>query len=124
MNFVVALLIGILFASSVYLLLNRNFFKLILGVIIFSYASTYFLFIISGVTENKPPLVRAETAADLAQLADPLPQALALTAIVIGIGVQMFFIVLLKKVYEVVKKEDVDELVTSDELEEPETQEH
>ncbi|GAB3651968.1 Na+/H+ antiporter subunit C [Echinicola sediminis] len=122
MNIVVAVLIGVLFASSIYLLLNRNFFKLILGVIILSYASTYFLFVISGTTENSPPLIKEEGKAYLEQLADPLPQALALTAIVISIGVQMFVVVLLKKVYQVVKKDDIDELQITDEIIEPQPQ--
>lgn len=122
MNAVVAVLIGVLFASSIYLLLNRNFFKLILGVIIFSYASTYFLFVVSGTRENAPPLIREEGAGYLEQLADPLPQALALTAIVISIGVQMFVVVLLKKVYKVVKKDDIDGLQVTDELIEPKPQ--
>ncbi|NBC09779.1 MAG: cation:proton antiporter, partial [Bacteroidetes bacterium] len=47
---------------------------------------------------------------------DPLPQALTLTAIVISIGVQLFVIVLLKKVYEKVGTEDLDELNTTDKI--------
>ncbi|MDN3671067.1 NADH-quinone oxidoreductase subunit K [Echinicola jeungdonensis] len=123
MNLIVALVIGILFGSSIYLMLNRNFFKLILGVIVFGYASIYFLFVISGVTQNNPPLIREETAENLQKLADPLPQALTLTAIVIGIGVQLFVIVLLKKVYGVLKIEDLDELQSTDEIDQPKNKE-
>lgn len=123
MNFIVALIIGVLFASSIYLMLNRNFFKVILGVIVFGYASIYFLFIISGVTQNNPPLIREETAENLEKMADPLPQALTLTAIVIGIGVQLFVIVLLNRVYKVLKMEDLDELHTTDEIDQPKNQE-
>lgn len=114
MNFIVALIIGILFASSIYLMLHRNFFKLILGVIVFGYATIYFLFVISGVTENHPALIREDSQENLAAMADPLPQALTLTAIVIGIGVQLFVIVLLKKVHQVLGADDLDTLNVTD----------
>lgn len=118
MNLIIAIIIGILFTASIFLMLHRSFFKLILGVIIFGYATIFFLFVVCGVTRNAPPLVAADDSLrDLANIADPLPQALTLTAIVIGIGIQIFVIVLLKKVFQIVKTEDLDELTVTDRVE-------
>ena len=100
MNLVIAIIVALLFATGIYLMLNRSFFKLILGVIIFGYATVFFLFVTAGVDRNQPPIL-----ADVEQpanIADPLPQAMTLTAIVIGIGMQLFVIALLQKVFEVV----------------------
>ncbi len=117
MNLIIAITIGILFTSSIFLMLHRSFFKLILGVIIFGYATIFFLFMVCGVTRNAPALVSDLATVDLANIADPLPQALTLTAIVIGIGIQIFVIVLLKKVFQIVKTEDLDELIVTDKVE-------
>jgi len=115
MNLIISLIIGLLFSASLFLMFQKSFFKLIIGVILFGYATIFFLFTVGGVTKNAPPLLSKANAA-VAQLADPLPQALTLTAIVISIGVQLFVIVLLKKVYEKVGTEDLDELNTTDKI--------
>jgi multicomponent Na+:H+ antiporter subunit C len=117
MNLIIAIIIGILFTASIFLMLHRSFFKLILGVIIFGYATIFFLFVVCGVTRNAPPLVTDTSNIDLANIADPLPQALTLTAIVIGIGIQIFVIVLLKKVFQIVETEDLDALIVTDKVE-------
>jgi len=113
MNLIIALILGILFSASVFLMLQKSFFKLIVGVILFGYATIFFLFAVGGLTKNAPPLI-SQKVEKIENLADPLPQALTLTAIVISIGVQLFVIVLLKKVYEIVGTEDLDELNTTD----------
>ncbi len=113
MNLIISLIIGLLFGSSVFLMFQKSFFKLIIGVILFGYATIFFLFSAGGLTKNGPPLT-GDAGIDTDVLADPLPQALTLTAIVISIGVQLFVIVLLKKVYEKTGTEDLDELNTTD----------
>lgn len=121
MNLIISIIIGILFGSSIFLMLHRSFFKLIVGVFLFGYGTIFFLFSVSGLTKNAPPIIDSD-AANLEQMADPLPQALTLTAIVIAIGVQVFVIILLKKVYETVKTgekfktEDLDDLKTTDKI--------
>ena len=84
-------------------------------MILFGYATIFFLFSVGGITKNAPPLL-SDNDASVSELADPLPQALTLTAIVISIGVQLFVIVLLKKVYGNLGIEDLDELNTTDRL--------
>lgn len=115
MNFIIALIIGILFTSSVFLMFQKSFFKLIIGVILFGYATIFFIFTLGGVTKDAPPLL-SNVADKIQGIADPLPQALTLTAIVISIGVQLFIIVLLKKVHEDVQTEDLDDLNTTDSI--------
>lgn len=116
MNIVLSIIIGILFSASIYLMLSKSFFKLIAGVFIFGYATIFFLFIVSGVTKNAPPLVAENSGINTESLADPLPQALTLTAIVISIGVQAFVIVLLKKAFENVKTANLDKLQSTDNI--------
>lgn len=116
MNLIIALIIGMLFAASLYMLLQRSFFKVIFGIIIFGYATIFFLFTIGGVTRGKPPLFSGEDAEKAAEMADPLPQALTLTAIVIGIGVQLFAMILLKRTYDASKTTDMDKLTNTDKL--------
>lgn len=115
MNLIIPLIIGTLFSASLFLMFQKSFFKLIIGVILFGYATTFFLFTVGGTTKNAPPLL-PKTGAAAEQLADPLPQALTLTAIVISIGVQLFVIILLKKVYQEVGTEDLDQLNTTDKI--------
>lgn len=97
-------------------MLHRSLFKLILGVTLFGYACILFLFVVSGVTRNAPALL--PVAGGLTRSADPLPQALALTAIVIGIGIQLFVIMMLKKVFDTIKTDDLDELNKTDQIDE------
>lgn len=115
MNLIISIIIGILFGSSIFLILHRSFFKLIAGVFLFGYATIFFLFSVSGLTKNAPPIIK-DAVGSIESLADPLPQALTLTAIVISIGVQVFVIILLKKVYERVHTEDMDNLKTTDKI--------
>jgi multicomponent Na+:H+ antiporter subunit C len=115
MNLIISLILGTLFSASVFLMFQKSFFKLIIGVILFGYATIFFVFSVGGITKNAPPIL-SENATSVSGLADPLPQALTLTAIVISIGVQLFVIVLLKKVYAGVGTEDLDELNTTDSL--------
>ncbi|WKN31747.1 NADH-quinone oxidoreductase subunit K [Porifericola rhodea] len=108
---------GVLYAAGVYLLMQRSFIKLVIGIILFAHASNFFLFTAGGITRAMPAFVH-NGQPDVEKLADPLPQALILTAIVIGLGIQAFAIVLLKRVYHVTGTSDLDKLRTTDREEE------
>ena len=72
------------------------------------------IFTIGRLNHNQPPLI-PEGAKELSgAYADPLPQALILTAIVIGFGVQAFALVLLKRVYETLDTDDLREIHEAD----------
>lgn len=85
--------IGVLVAAGVYLMLRARSFPVVLGLAMLGYAVNLFLFAMGRVTIGAPPIIREGTTS----YADPLPQALVLTAIVIGFGMTAFAITLAVK---------------------------
>lgn len=116
MNFLLAVIIGILYGAGTYMILRRSLVKVILGLIFLGHAANLLIFTIGRLTKGAPPFIPkgAETLAE--PYADPLPQALILTAIVIGFGVQAFAIVLFKRTYQTVGTDDLDKMKFTDEL--------
>lgn len=90
MELLIASAIGVLAASGVYLMLRGAAFPLVLGLALLSYAVNLFVFAAGGVMSGSPPIVGAGPA-----MTDPLPQALVLTAIVIGFGMTAYLAVLM-----------------------------
>ncbi len=84
MELVLSLAIGIVFASGIWLLLRPRTFQVIIGMALLSYAVNLFIFAMGRVKVGAVPIVEAGKAMTLAHTADPLPQALVLTAIVIS----------------------------------------
>ena len=82
MELLVASAIGILTAGGIYLTLRLRTFPVILGISLLTYAVNVFLFASGRLTVGAPPILRDGVTA----YADPLPQALVLTAIVISFG--------------------------------------
>jgi multicomponent K+:H+ antiporter subunit C len=78
----VASAIGLVTACGVYLMLRGRTFSVVLGLTLIGYAVNFFIFVMGRLAVGVPPLV----ADGAAGYADPLPQALVLTAIVIGFG--------------------------------------
>lgn len=89
MEALLAIAIGLLTACGVFLLLRARTFSLILGLTLLSYAVNLFLFASGRLRMNAPPLI-----SDGASYTDPLPQALVLTAIVIGFGMTAYLVML------------------------------
>ena len=82
MELLVATAIGFVTACAVYLMLRGRTFSVVLGLALLGYAVNFFIFVMGRLAVGVPPLV----ADGVAGQADPLPQALVLTAIVIGFG--------------------------------------
>ena len=95
MELTVALAIGVLTGSGVWLLLRPRTFQVIIGLSLISYAVNLFIFGMGGLRTGAAPILQAGEVGDLARYADPLPQALVLTAIVIGFATTALFLVLL-----------------------------
>ena len=97
MEIVLALAIGVLTGSGVWLMLRPRTFQVILGLSLLSYAVNLFIFSMGrlGLAEGKPPVLIDGVLQDLQHYADPLPQALVLTAIVIGFAMTALFLVVL-----------------------------
>ena len=111
---VMAIVIGALYAVAVYLMLRRNIVKLIFGLMILGHASNLLIFPVGGLVRGKPPLVPPGATAPPPGVADPVPEALVLTAIVIGFALTAFAAVLVKRVYQVTGTDDSDALRTTD----------
>lgn len=79
-----ALGVGLLTACGVYLLLRARTFDVVLGLTLLSYAVNVFIFLAGRLQVGKAPILQPGRAPTLAEYADPLPQALVLTAIVIS----------------------------------------
>ena len=90
LEFLVASAIGVLVAGGIYLALRGRTFQVVLGLTLFSYAVNLFLFASGRLTVNRPPI----WSKAVTEYADPLPQALVLTAIVITFGMTAFVVVL------------------------------
>lgn len=114
MEAIYAFLIGALFAAGMYMLLRRSLVKIIIGLLLLSHAANLLIFTAAGLTSGKPPIIAAGEKVLTAPYADPLPQALVLTAIVIGFGVISFALVLVHKVSTELETDDVDDLRTTD----------
>ena len=94
MEVVYALAIGVLVAAGVWLLLRPRTFQVIMGFSLLSYATNLFIFGMGRLEIQRPPILDG-AAADPALHADPVPQALVLTAIVIGFATTALFLVVL-----------------------------
>lgn len=90
-----ALAIGVLAASGTWLLLRPRTFQVVMGLSLLSYAVNLFIFSMGRLRMNAAPLVPAGPAPDPALFADPLPQALVLTAIVISFAMTALLLVVL-----------------------------
>ena len=95
MEFLVASAIGAMTSAGVYLILRRRSFPVILGLTLLSYAVNVFLLSMGRLAINQPPITEQGAQA----YADPLPQALVLTAIVISFGMTALIVVLALRGY-------------------------
>jgi len=95
MEAVLAIAIGILTGSGVYLLLRPRTFQVIMGLTLLSYAVNLFIFSTGRLKVDSEPILVAGVKATLANTADPMPQALVLTAIVIGFAMTALFLVVM-----------------------------
>ena len=93
MELAMASFIGVLVSAGVYLLLRARSFDIILGLTLLSYAVNLLIFSMGRLVAGKAPILRDGLAPTLANHADPLPQALVLTAIVIAFAMTAVLVV-------------------------------
>jgi len=105
-----ALVVGVIVAGGLYLVLQRNLLRFAFGLILLSGGVNLLLFTAGRPTRGAPPLVPAGADAPLGPVANALPQALILTAIVIGFGLTAFALVLLLRTYERLGTLNTDEV--------------
>ncbi len=92
---IVAIAIGVLTASGVWLVLRPRTFQVILGVSFLSYAVNLFIFTMGRLRVDAAPILARGTAGSLELQTDPVPQSLVLTAIVIGFAMTALFLVVM-----------------------------
>ena len=119
METVLALLVGVLVAASVYLMLARNVLRFVFGLVLLSNAANLTIFAAGRLTEAAPPLVPEGMAAPPELVANALPQALVLTAIVIGFGLLAFALVLVYRAYQALGTLDSDAMRHAEPVEQP-----
>ena len=111
---VLAIVVGCLYAAGIYMMLRRSLFKLILGLVLLSHGANLLIFTVGGLTRGRPPVAPPGRTMPVDPSADPLPQALILTAIVIGFAVLAFSLVLFHRAYQTFGSDDPDDLKVSD----------
>ena len=114
MEVILAILVGVLYTAGVYMLLRRSILKFIIGVIFMSNATNLLVFLSAGITSGKPAFI-AEKGEQVAGMADPLPQALVLTAVVIGLEIVVYVLALKYKFFQVTGTDDLDQLKPTEE---------
>lgn len=114
METLLALTAGVLYASGLYLMLRRRLAQLIIGLGLLANGTSLLILTAGGLTRDRPPVVPAGADALTPPFADPVPQVLILTAIVIGFGVLAFSLVLAHRVHQSVGTDDVDAIGRGD----------
>lgn len=108
MELVLAVVAGTLYAAGIYLLLRRRLAQVIVGIGLMSNGTNVLIFAAAGLTRANPPLIAEGMLEPAAAFADPVPQSLILTAIVIGFGVLAFSLVLAHRVHLATHSDDID----------------
>lgn len=109
-----AVTVGALFAAGVYLVLRRNVVRPLIGLSLISHAANLLILASSGPIDRPSPILRDGLAEVPLDSADPLPQALILTAIVISFAVVAFAVALVHRTHATTGVRDVDELRGTD----------
>ncbi len=116
MNMLIAFTVGVLFATGVFCLLRRCLMRLIIGLVLLGQAANLLVFSAGGVKTGVPSLIPEGSMTPPPGAADPLPQALVLTAIVIGFGLTVFAITLIHRARATSGNDDVDAFNETDRL--------
>lgn len=114
METIIILITGFLFACGIYLILRRSLMRMLIGILFLSQSANLALLVMGGLGAGTSPIVTEGHNGLLPGQPDPLPQALILTAIVIGFGVIAFVMVLVKKAYSRIHIDDLDKLTHTD----------
>lgn len=106
MEMILAIAIGVLGGSGVWLVLRPRTFQVLMGLALLSYAVNLFIFAMGSLSLDKEPIVQPGLVPNLENYTDPLPQALVLTAIVIGFALMCFALVLVMQLVRRVGTDD------------------
>ena len=105
-----AVLVGAMVAASIYLILDRNLIRFIFGLILAGNAINLLIFVVGRLDSQRPPLIPEQPSALPEHFANALPQALILTAIVIGFALLSFVFVLFYRAYQALGTADTESI--------------
>jgi multicomponent Na+:H+ antiporter subunit C len=111
---VLAIVVGVLYACGLFLVMRRGIVRIVLGLSLLAHAANLLIFTAEGLSRGSAPLVPPGGTTPPVPFADPVPQALILTAIVIGFGIQAFVLVLVNRAARETGTDDVDAMRSTD----------
>lgn len=114
-----AIAFGVILSASAYLILSRNVLRMVLGLILLGNAANLSIFLSGRLVGPTPPIVAAGGDALVAGAANPLPQALILTAIVIGFAFVSFVLVLVHRAHGALGTLDTEAMREAEPAHEP-----
>lgn len=110
MEAVFSILVGIFFSVAIYLMLSRHSVRMLLGIAVLGNAVNLTMFTAGRLTREVPPIIGNNEQVLAMNTANPLPQALILTAIVISFSFFCFLLVLTWRAFQTLKTDDTDEM--------------
>jgi multicomponent Na+:H+ antiporter subunit C len=110
METALSVVVGIFFVISIYLMLSKHIIRILLGVAVLGNAVNLLIFTAGRVTREVPPIIPDGLLVPEKAVANPLPQALILTAIVISFSFFAFLMVLAYRAYQELGTDDTDEM--------------
>lgn len=110
MELLLSITAGTLYGAGFYLMLRRRLAQLIVGLGLLSNGTNLLIFTAGGITRGRAPIIPEGQTTMAGTFADPVPQSLVLTAIVIGFGVLSFCLVLAHRVHAMTGSDDIDEI--------------
>jgi multicomponent Na+:H+ antiporter subunit C len=119
MDYVLAALVGCFIAAGIYLLLSRSVIRMLLGLVVFGNGVNLLIFTAGRLTRAAAPIVPAGLNQPDGPVANPLPQALILTAIVIGFAMFSFLLVLAFRAYQTLDADNTDTMRVAEPVDEP-----
>ena len=118
MEAIFSLVVGLFFAASIYLMLSSHLVRILLGVSIFGNAVNLLIFTNGRLLREVPPVIQAGEDTLQQAAANPLPQALILTAIVISFSFFAFLLVLGYRAFQELETDDTDEMRVAEPVDE------
>lgn len=119
MDHVLAALVGCFVATGIYLLLSRSVIRMLIGMVVLGNGVNLLIFTAGRLTRDAVPIVADGLAQPDGPIANPLPQALILTAIVIGFAMFSFLLVLAYRAYQSLDADDTDTMRAAEPVDEP-----
>lgn len=119
METAIVLLIGLYFVVAIYLILSRAVVRTLLGLALLGNGVNLLILVAGRLTRATPPIIPPDALEPAGAIANPLPQALILTAIVIGFGMFAFLLVLAYRAYQSLDAENTDNMRVAEPRGEP-----